>query len=77
MVKISNIKLINVSKGKKDLIISSGLLKLYIQYYENTKKYKKIKREKTKIHLNYWKNYQTGLHLLIQALNDVKLNDIF
>ena len=82
LVKISNIKLITVSKScKKDLIISSGFNKIKVIYNglsENIKKYKKIKRGKTKIHLNYFGKieHRKGLHLLIQALNDVKLNDI-
>ena len=82
LIKLLNIKLITVSKScKKDLILSLGFTKIKVIYNgisENIKKYKKIKRITTKIHLNYFGKieYRKGLHLLIQALNNVKLNDI-
>ena len=76
LVKISNIKLITVSKAvKKDLIISSGFNKIKVIYNGLSKIcMQKIKREKTKFIKSLENRTQKGY---LDQVNDVKLMTLF
>ncbi len=82
LIKALNIKIITVSEScKQDLINSCGFKKVKVIYNglsPKINKFKNIKSKLEKIRLNYFGKiqYRKGLHLLIQALNNIKSNSI-
>lgn len=82
IIKFLNIKVVTVSKScKNDLVSSLGLSKIKVIYNglsKKIKKNKKIERKNKKIYLNYFGKIEQrkGLHLLIEALNNIKYNNI-